>query len=78
MAALVTIGSQWHGSFTAGAGTAASAWNVNFCGSVTGWTAAAGLLLILAAVLVFIGALIQSAVRWSHTPSGSDPPKNWG
>jgi len=69
VAAVVTIASKWNGTFTVGAGSAASAWHINFCGSETGWPAAAGIVVVLLAVIVFIIALIRSATGLArHQP----------
>jgi len=58
---LVTIWSKWNGTAGVTAGSSASAWAINFCGSVAGWAALTGLICLLAALIVFLGALISGA-----------------
>ena len=57
----VTIWTRWQGTAGLNAGSSASAWGINFCGSVNGWAAAIGIICLLAAVILLIGALIRGA-----------------
>jgi hypothetical protein len=59
---LASLWSKWNGSASANAGYPISAWAVSFCGSVNGWPAMLGVIAIIAAIFVFLAAVISAAV----------------
>lgn len=66
-AVLIVIGlgslwSKWNGTAGVNAGDSINAWAVRFSGSVEGWPALIGIVAIVAAVLVFVVALIRSVL----------------
>jgi hypothetical protein len=56
---LVSLWSKWDGSAGISAGDTVSAWGVTFSGSVHGWPAMIGVITLLAAIVVFLWALIR-------------------
>ncbi len=62
MIGLASLWSRWNGSASANAGYPISAWAVSFCGSVNGWPAMIGVIAIIAAIFVFLAAVISAAV----------------
>ncbi len=56
---LVSLWSKWDGSAGISAGDTVSAWAVTFNGSVHGWPAMIGVIALLAAIIVFLWALIR-------------------
>jgi hypothetical protein len=63
---LASLGSKWNGNAGIGAGTSLDSWNVSFNGSVHGFPALVGILLILAAIIVFLVALVKTAIGSSR------------
>jgi len=66
MVGLASFWSKWNGSAGVNAGDSIAAWAVNFCGSVNGWPALMGVIAIIAAVLVFLWAVISAAVGFPN------------
>lgn len=64
---LAFLWSKWNGSAGIGAGDSLAAWSVNFSGSVQGWPALLGILAIVAAILVFVSAVVKAALRDSRS-----------
>jgi hypothetical protein len=64
---LASLWSKWNGNAGIGAGTSLDSWAVTFNGSVHGLPALIGIILILAAIVVFLVALIQTAIGSSRT-----------
>ena len=61
-AVLLVLGllwSQWNGTASIDAGDSIAAWAVKFSGSVNGLPALIGILLIVAAIIIFFVALIR-------------------
>ncbi len=56
---LVSLWSKWDGSAGISAGDNLSAWAVTFSGSVHGWPAMIGEIALLAAIVLFLWALIR-------------------
>ena len=56
---LASLWSKWDGSAGISAGDTVSAWAVTFTGSVHGWPAMIGVIALLAAIIVFLWALIR-------------------
>jgi hypothetical protein len=59
---LVSLGSKWNGSAGINAGDSLSAWAVIFNGSVHGLPAMIGVISVIAALLVFLAAIISGAM----------------
>lgn len=59
---LVSLWSKWNGNAGINAGTSLDSWAVSFNGSVHGLPALIGVILILAAIIVFLVALIKTAL----------------
>jgi len=57
---LASLWSKWNGNAGINAGYPIEQWVVTFNGSVHGWPAMIGILLILAAVIVFLVDLIRA------------------
>ena len=64
---LASLWSKWDGSAGLNAGTSLDSWAVSFNGSVHGFPALAGMVLIFAAIVVFLIALIKSALGPSRS-----------
>jgi hypothetical protein len=64
---LFSIGSKWDGSAGINAGDSLSAWAVTFNGSVHGLPALIGVISVIAALLVFLAALINWAMASSKS-----------
>ena len=62
---LASLWSKWNGNAGINAGTSLDAWAVSFNGSVHGLPALIGVVSILAAIIVFLVALIKTALRSS-------------
>jgi hypothetical protein len=62
---LASLWSKWNGSAGINAGDAISAWAVSFSGSVHGWPAMIGVILVIAAIFVFLAAVINWAMASS-------------
>jgi hypothetical protein len=62
MIGLASLWSKWNGSAGINAGDSVSAWAVTFNGSVHGWPAMIGVIAIIAAIFVFLAAVISAAV----------------
>ena len=59
---LASLWSKWNGNAGINAGTSLDSWAVSFNGSVHGLPALIGVVLILAAIIVFLVALIKTAL----------------
>ena len=59
---LVSLWSKWNGTAGINAGYPISAWGVNFCESVKGWPALIGVISTIAALFVFLGAVITAEI----------------
>jgi len=59
---LVSLWSKWNGNAGINAGSSLDSWAVSFNGSVHGLPALIGVILILAAIIVFLLALIKTAL----------------
>ena len=59
---LVSLCSRWNGNAGINAGTSLDSWAVSFHGSVHGLPALIGVILILAASIVFLVAAIKTAL----------------
>ena len=59
---LASLWSKWNGKADVNAGTSLDLWAVSFSGSVHGLPALIGVILILAAIIVFLLALIKTAL----------------
>jgi hypothetical protein len=59
---LASLWSKWNGTAGIDAGDSITAWAVKFSGSVNGLPALIGILLIVAAIIVFLVALIKTAI----------------
>jgi hypothetical protein len=59
---LVSLWSKWNGNAGINAGSSLDSWAVSFNGSVHGLPALIGVVLILAAIIVFLVALIKTAL----------------
>ncbi|MGA9566908.1 MAG: hypothetical protein WBS19_15395 [Candidatus Korobacteraceae bacterium] len=59
---LGSLWSKWDGSAGINAGDSIGAWAVTFNGSVHGWAAMIGLIALVAAIFVFLAALISGAM----------------
>jgi len=59
---LASLWSKWNGNAGLNAGTSLDSWGVSFNGSVHGLPALMGILLILAAIIVFLVAVINAAL----------------
>ena len=59
---LASLWSKWNGNAGLNAGTSLDSWAVSFNGSVHGLPALMGILLILAAIIVFLVAVINAAL----------------
>jgi hypothetical protein len=59
---LASLWFKWNGSAGINAGDSIAAWSVNFSGSVNGWPAMIGILAIVAAILVFLAAVISTVL----------------
>jgi len=59
---LVSLWSKWNGTAGINAGSPVSVWSLNFCGSVSGWPALIGAVSIVAALLVFLWAVISASL----------------
>ncbi len=59
---LASLWSKWNGSAGINAGDSVSAWAVTFNGSVHGWPAMIGVIAIIAAIFVFLAAVISAAI----------------
>jgi hypothetical protein len=59
---LASLWSKWNGNAGINAGTSLDSWAVSFNGSVQGLLALIGVILILAAIIVFLVALIKTAL----------------
>ena len=57
---LTSLWSKWDGSAGINAGYPVSAWAVSFSGSVHGWPAMIGVLVLLAGIVVFLVAIVRS------------------
>ena len=64
---LASLWSKWNGKAGISAGTSLDSWAVSFNGSVHGLPALIGVVLILAAIVVFLVALIKTAMGASRT-----------
>ena len=64
---LASLWSKWNGNAGINAGTSLDSWAVSFNGSVHGLPALIGVVLILAAIVVFLVALIRTAMGASRT-----------
>jgi hypothetical protein len=64
---LISLGSKWNGNAGLNAGTSLDSWAVTFNGSVHGLPALVGILLVLAAIIVFLVALVKTAIGSSRT-----------
>jgi len=64
---LASLWSKWNGSAGLNAGTSLDSWAVSFNGSVHGLPALVGILLILAAIIMFLVAVIKTALGSSRT-----------
>ena len=64
---LFSLGSKWDGSAGINAGDSLSAWAVTFNGSVHGLPALIGVISVIAALLVFLAALINWAMASSKS-----------
>ena len=67
-AVLVVVGvaslwSKWNGSAGVNAGSSLDAWAVSFNGSVHGLPALVGLVAILAAIVIFLVAIVRLAMK---------------
>ncbi len=62
---LGSLWSKWNGSAGFNAGDSVGAWAVTFNGSVHGWPAMIGLIALVAAIFVFLAALINWATASS-------------
>jgi hypothetical protein len=62
---LASLWSKWNGSAGINAGDTISAWAVSFSGSVHGWPAMIGVILVIAAIFVFLAAVINWAMASS-------------
>jgi hypothetical protein len=60
---LVSVWSKWNGTAGVSAGSSMREWAVNFCGSVNGWPALIGIASIIAALFVFLAAVISGAAE---------------
>jgi len=60
---LVSLWSKWNGTAGINAGSPVSVWSVNFCGSVNGWPALIGVVSIVAALLMFLCAVISAVLK---------------
>jgi hypothetical protein len=60
---LVSLWSKWNGSAGINAGDSVSAWAVTFSGSVHGWPAMIGVISIIAALFVFLAAVIRALME---------------
>ena len=63
---LAALWSKWNGNAGINAGTSLDSWAVSFNGSVHGLPALIGVILILAAIIVFLVALIKTALHPSQ------------
>ncbi len=59
---LASLWSKWDGSAGINAGYPVSAWVVSFSGSVHGWPALIGVVALLAAIILFLAAVIRALV----------------
>ena len=59
---LASLWSKWNGNAGINAGYPIGAWSVTFSGSVQGWPALLGILLIIAAIVLFLAAVIRALV----------------
>ena len=59
---LASLWSKWNGNAGINAGTSLDSWAVSCNGSVAGLPALIGVVLILAAIIVFLVALIKTAL----------------
>jgi hypothetical protein len=59
---LASLWSKWNGNAGINAGSSLDSWAVSFNGSVHGLPALIGVILILAAIIVFLVALIKTAL----------------
>ena len=57
---LASLWSKWNGNAGINAGYPISTWSVTFNGSVQGWPALIGVLLIIAAMVLFLAAVIRA------------------
>ena len=60
---LASLWSKWNGSAGVNAGSSLDSWAVSFSGSVHGLPAMVGMAAILAAIVVFLIALIRSVMK---------------
>ena len=60
---LGSLWSKWNGTAGVSAGSSMREWAVNFCGSVNGWPALIGIVLLIAALFVFLAAVISGAAE---------------
>ena len=60
---LVSVSSKWNGTAGVNAGSSMSEWAVNFCGSLNGRPAVIGIVSIIAALFVFLAAVISGSVE---------------
>lgn len=59
---LASLWSKWNGNAGVNADWPVEQWGLTFNGSVHGWPALIGILLILAAIIVFLLALIKTVI----------------
>jgi hypothetical protein len=59
---LGSLWSKWNGTAGLNAGDSVSAWAVAFNGSVHGWAAMIGVIAVVAAIFVFLAAVINWAM----------------
>jgi len=60
---LAALWSKWNGNAGLNAGTSLDSWAVSFNGSVHGLPALVGILLVLAAIIVFVVAVVNAALN---------------
>jgi len=60
---LASLWSKWNGSAGLNAGSSLDSWAVSFNGSVHGFPALVGMVAILAAIVMFLIAVVRSVMR---------------
>ena len=74
VAGFVSLCMGWHGTMQMTASSPLSGSTFKFCGEANGWSAIAGLLCAVAAVIVFLIALIRTVINVGG--AGHPPPPN--
>jgi hypothetical protein len=73
LAGFVSLYTGWHGTMQMTAASPLSASTFKFCGEANGWSAIAGLLCAVAAVIVFFIALIGTVINVGRAGRTASP-----